>query len=99
VFQNALAQLQRNEAYAVMADTGARLCALTQSSTGIAECPPARYFQDAAAEIQNCSKDTHLSIEEAMVLLERFEKHASKKADVNTDDALTGRLLIFFTMV
>lgn len=87
--QNALAQLQRSEAYAVMADTGARLCALTQSSTGIAGCPPARYFQDAAAEIQNCSKDIHLSTEEAVLLLECFEKEASKKTDVNTDDALT----------
>jgi O-acetyl-ADP-ribose deacetylase (regulator of RNase III) len=93
MFQNALAELQLSEAYAIMADTGARLCALTQCTTEIAECPQARYFQDAATEIQNFTKDTHLSIEEAMLLLESFEREAKKKADITTDDALTRRLL------
>jgi O-acetyl-ADP-ribose deacetylase (regulator of RNase III) len=100
MFQNALAELQLNEAYAIMADTGARLCSLAQCTTGIAECPPARYFQDAATEIQNFAKDTHLSIEEAVLLLESFEREAKKKADITCDEALTGRLLnCFFTMV
>ena len=96
MFQNALAELQCSEAYASMADTGARLCALAQCTTGIAECPPARYFQDAAAEIQNFAKDTHLSIEEAMLLLESFEREAKKKVDITTNEALTGRLLNYF---
>jgi O-acetyl-ADP-ribose deacetylase (regulator of RNase III) len=83
-----------------MADTGARLCALAQCTTGIAECPPVQYFQDAATEIQNFTKDTHLSTEEAMLLLESFEREAKKKADIATDEALTGRLLnCFFTMM
>lgn len=93
MFQNALAKLQRSETYAIMADTGARLCVLIQSSIGIAECPPRRYFQDAAAEIQKYLKGTHLSIEEAVLLLEMFETEANKKVDVTTDEALTGRLL------
>jgi hypothetical protein len=96
MFQNALAELQLSETYAIMADTGARLCALAQCPTGIAECPPARYFQDTAAEIQNLVKDTHLSIEEAMLLLESFEREANKKADISTNEALTGRLLNCF---
>jgi len=91
MFQNAFAELQRSETYAIMADTGARLCALAQRATGIAECPTTRYFQDAATEIQNFVKDTHLSIEEAMLLLESFERETKKKADIITDEALTGR--------
>ena len=93
MFQNALAELQRSETYAILSDAGARLCVLTQWIAGIAKCPPARYFQDAAAEIRNYSKDNHLSIEEAMLLLESFEKEANKNADVTTDEALTRRLL------
>ena len=96
MFQNALAELQLSETYAIMADTGARLCALAQRTAGIAECPPARYFQDAATELQNFTKDNHLSFEEAMLLLESFEKEAKKKGDITTDEALTGRLLNFF---
>jgi hypothetical protein len=96
MFQNGLAELQRSEAYAIMADTGARLCALTQCTTGIVECPPAQYFQNAAIELNNYAKDTHLSIEEAVLLLESLEKEANMKADVTTDEALTGRLLNCF---
>ena len=96
MFQNAFAELQRSETYAAMADTGARLCVLAQCTTGIAECPQARYFQDAAREIQNFAKDTHLSIEEAMLLLESFERETKKKADITTDEAQTGRLLNCF---
>jgi len=96
MFQNALAELQLSETYAIMADTGARLCALAQCATGITECPPARYFQDAATEIRNVVKDTHLSIEEAVLLLESFEREANKKSDITTDEALTGRLLSCF---
>jgi hypothetical protein len=96
MFQNALAQLQLSEAYAIMADCGGRLCALAQCATGTAECPPVRYFQDAATELQNFTKDSHLSIEEAMLLLESFEREAKKKVDITTDEALTGRLLNCF---
>jgi hypothetical protein len=96
MFQNALAELQRSETYAFMADTGARLCALAQRTTGSTECPQARYFQDAATEIRNFAKDTHLSIEEAMLLMESFEREAKKKVDITTDEALTGRLLNCF---
>jgi len=96
MFQNAFAELQRSETYAIMADTGARLCALAQCATGIAQCPPARYFQGATAEIRNFVKDTHLSIEEAMLLLESSERETKKKPDITTDEALTGRLLNFF---
>jgi hypothetical protein len=96
MFQSGLAELQRSETYTIMADTGARLCALTQCTTGIVECPPVRYFQNAALELKNCAKDTHLSIEEAMLLLESLEKEVNKKADVATDEALTGRLLNCF---
>jgi hypothetical protein len=87
--QNAFAELQRSETYAIMADTGARLCALAQCATGIAQCPPARYFQGATAEIRNFVKDTHLSIEEAMLLLESSERETKKKPDITTDEALT----------
>jgi hypothetical protein len=93
MFQNALAQLQRNETFAIMADAGARLSVLTQLVVGIVECPPAKYFQDAETEIQKHSKDSHLSIEEAVLLLESFEKEASMKINVSTAEALTGRLL------
>jgi O-acetyl-ADP-ribose deacetylase (regulator of RNase III) len=96
MFQNGFAELQRSETYAIMADTGARLCALAQCTTGIAECPPARYFQNAATEIQNFVKDAHLSIEEAVLLMESFERETKKEADITTDDALTGRLLNCF---
>jgi O-acetyl-ADP-ribose deacetylase (regulator of RNase III) len=96
MFQNALAELQRSETYAFMADTGARLCALAQCTTGSTECPPARYFQDAATEIRNFAKDTHLSIGEAMLLLESFEREAKKEVNITTDEALTGRFYYYF---
>lgn len=89
MFQNAFALLQRSETYAIMADTGARICELVQDSLGIEECPPARYFQDAAAEIQKHTKDSHLGIEEAMLLLESFQNEANKQMNVNIAEALT----------
>jgi hypothetical protein len=76
-----------------MADTGARLNILTHMSLGIVQCPPAQYFKDAAAEVLKHSKHSCLSIEEAMLLLESFEKEAIKKIDVSTAEALTRRLL------
>jgi hypothetical protein len=79
-----------------LADTGARLRVLTHVGSGIVVCPPAQYFQDAAAEIQKHSKDSQLGIEEAVLLLENFEKEADRKIDVTTAEALTGRLLHFY---
>lgn len=87
--QNAFAQLQRNETLAIMADTGARLNILTHLSLGIVGCPPAQYFKDAAAEVRKHLTASSLSVEEAMLLLESFEKEAIKKIEVNTAEALT----------
>jgi hypothetical protein len=95
IFQNALAQLQRNETLAIIADTGARLNVLTYMSLGRVRCPPAQYFKDATAEVRKYSTDNSLSIEEATLLLEYFEKEAAKKICVSTAEALTRRLLTF----
>lgn len=96
MFQNAFALLQRSETHAIMADTGARLAVLMHVGLETVACPPAQYFQGAAAEIQKHSKDNQLGIEEAMLLLESFEKEADKKMDITTAEALTGRLLHFY---
>jgi hypothetical protein len=96
IFQNAFAQLQRNETLAIMADTGARLNILTHMSLGIVGCPPAQYFKDAAAEVRKHLTASSLSVEGAMLLLESFEKEAIKKIEVHTAEALTRRLLTFF---
>jgi hypothetical protein len=95
IFQNALAQLQRNETLAIMADTGARLNILTHMSLGNVQCPPAQYFKDATAEVQKHSTDSSLSIEEATQLLESFETKAKMKICISTSEALTRRLLVF----
>jgi hypothetical protein len=76
-----------------MADTGARLNILTHMSLGNVRCPPAQYFKDAMAEVQKHTTYSSLSIEEATLLLETFEKEAVKKICVSTAEALTRRLL------
>jgi hypothetical protein len=96
IFQNAFAQLQRKEALAIIADTGARLSVLIQMGLETVECPPAQYFKDATAEVRKHSTDNSLSIEEAMLLLKSLEKEAIKKIDVSTAEALTRKLLTFF---
>ncbi|XP_069689302.1 uncharacterized protein [Periplaneta americana] len=89
--QNAFAKLQRNETYAVMADSGAKLCAIVQKvNPKIIECPPAQYFRTAAKEISNHTDVTsHLTIEDALHMLKDFEKEAAKKIDIDTSEALT----------
>jgi hypothetical protein len=95
IFQNAFAQLQRNETLAIMADTGARFSISIHMGLEIVECPPAKYFKDAAAEVRKHSTDSSLSIEEAMLLLKSLEKEAINKTDVSTAEALTRKLLTF----
>jgi hypothetical protein len=80
-----------------MADTGARLNILTHMSLGIVGCPPAQYFKDAAAEVRKHLTSSSVSVEEAGLLLESFEKEAIKKIEVHTAKALTRRLLTFFS--